>query len=152
MSVIFFLAHVSCEILHLSYTSLHLSYCKRIKACASIDGTKERRAKSLQVAASAFNSIESAGLKADSITYTSMIHAILNLCDDIHDRTNALSGVFQRCCEDGCLNQHILNTLIEENTEEEFSIITRGLVGYEQSIGIQSLPSQWSSRAQSVAQ
>jgi len=123
-----------------------------IKACAGIDGTKERRAKSLQVAASAFNSIESAGLKADSITYTSMIHAILNLCDDIHDRTNALSGVFQRCCEDGCLNQHILNTLIEESTEEEFSIITRGLVGYEQSIGIQSLPSQWSSRAQSVAQ
>ena len=47
-----------------------------------------------------------------------MIHAILNLCNDIHDRTNALLGVFKRCCKDGCLNQHILNTLIEENTKE----------------------------------
>jgi hypothetical protein len=115
----------------------------RIKACATSNGNSEQNAKALQIAASAFNSIGSAGLKADSATYTSMARAILNLSASSGDKVNALSGIFQRCCEDGCLNQHIVDTLVDETSKEEFAMIT-GSMGYEHGIQIENLPTKWS--------
>lgn len=101
----------------------------------------------MQIAASAFNSIESAGLKPDSITYMSMIHAILELSATSSDKINALSGIFQRCCADGCMNQLIMNTLVEETSKDEFSAITGGL---NRSIQLDELPAQWSRNSRAI--
>lgn len=76
-----------------------------------------------------------------------MVQAILYLSETSDNKVMALSGVFQRCCADGCLNQHILNTLTDQTTEEEFSAITGGLAGYEHSIQIDDLPAHWSKNA-----
>ena len=75
-----------------------------------------------------------------------MIHALLNLSLESSDRANALSNIFKRCCADGCLNQHILNTLADETSVDEFSSIFEGSRGCKQSIQLNSFPSQWSRR------
>ena len=76
-----------------------------------------------------------------------MVHAILELSETSEHKVNTLSGIFQRCCVDGCLNQHILNILTERLTAEEFSAITGGLEGYEESIQLGRLPAHWSKNA-----
>lgn len=80
-----------------------------------------------------------------------MMHAILKLSSSSSDKVNALSGIFQRCCADGCLNQHIINTLIDETSAEEFSTITGGLEGNENAVEISNLPPQWSFNSRAIA-
>ncbi|KAL3798151.1 hypothetical protein HJC23_005712 [Cyclotella cryptica] len=121
-----------------------------IKACASIKGNQERKEKSLQIAASAFKSIKSAGLTADTITYTSMIHAVLNLTGSSSYKVNSIAGIFKMCCADGCLNQHIMNTLVDAMSKEEFAIITG--MSNNNSLQIESLPPEWSSNSRTVSE
>jgi len=121
-------------------------FLKRIKACASIEGSIERKAQALQVAASVFNSIESTGLKTDSITYTSMFHAVLNLTEDATEKVDALSGIFQRCCADGCLNQHMMTILASKVSREELLSI----IGHEHAVDVENLPVEWSKHARTM--
>lgn len=96
---------------------------------------------------SAFDSIPSVGLRPDSITYTGMIHAILNLMEDSEERerANAITTIFRRCCEDGCLNQHILNVLSTSISESDYLLLT-GTTSLEEA-ALPSLPAEWSCRA-----
>ena len=96
---------------------------------------------------SAFDSIPSVGLRPDSITYTGMIHAILNLMEDSEERerANAITTIFRRCCEDGCLNQHILNVLSTSISEADYLSLT-GATSLEEA-ALPSLPAEWSCRA-----
>ena len=125
---------------------VYLSLC-RIKTCSSVTGNDERRRNALQIAMSAFDSIPSVGLRPDSITYTGMIHAILNLMEDSEERerANAITTIFRRCCEDGCLNQHILNVLSTSISESDYLLLT-GTTSLEEA-ALPSLPAEWSCRA-----
>ena len=100
----------------------------------------------MEVATHTFNSLSRAELKADSITYVSMTHAMLNLMEDSPEKTRVLAGLFRQCCDDGCLNQHILNTLDSFLTKKDFLTIT-GISSTEETPKIASLPSEWSVRA-----
>lgn len=79
-----------------------------------------------------------------------MLHAVLNLTGSSSDKVNTISGLFRMCCADGCLNQHIINTLAEAMSEEEFAIITG--MSNENSIQIESLPTEWSSNSRMVSE
>ena len=93
----------------------------------------------MHIAASAYNSLPSIGLKPDSVTYTSMMHVILNLMDDSTEKAKAIEGIFRRCCEEGCLNRHILKVLAEALSKEElFSIAGKDMASFS------SLPGEWS--------
>lgn len=116
-----------------------------MKACATPTENKEEKALALQIAASTFNSLSlpSTGLRPNSITYTSMIHALKNLIEDPLERTQAITGIFQQCCKDGCINQSMMNILAKATTEEQFKSIT----GYSSDKKtINELPSAWSRR------
>lgn len=114
----------------------------RMKACGKATGSEERKRKALQIAASAFNSLSSVGLRADSITYTSMIHAMVNLMEDSPEKTKAVAGIFQQCCDEGCLNQHILDTLAAKTPQDDFLSITG-----EKTSQISSFPAKWRHRS-----
>ena len=79
-----------------------------------------------------------------------MIHAVLNLTGSSSDKVNSISGIFRMCCADGCLNQHIINTLVDAMSEEDFAIITG--MSNENSIEIESLPPEWSSNSRTVSE
>jgi len=115
-----------------------------IKTC-SLVGPEEKE-DALQVAASTFNSLEAAGTRADSVTYTSMIHAVKNLIDDPEERARALTGTFAQCCEDECLNQRIIDTLSESLNDRDFATVT-GLSLEHGTPRIENLPPSWRSRA-----
>ena len=114
----------------------------RLKACATPTENKEEKALALQIAASTFNSLPSIpGLRPNSITYTSMIHVLKNLIEDPSERTQAITGIFQQCCKDGCINQSMMNILAKATTEDQFKLIT----GYPlDKKNINELPSAWS--------
>jgi hypothetical protein len=78
-----------------------------------------------------------------------MIHAILNLTENPQDKVNAMSGIFHMCCADGCLNQHILNTLADATSENEFAQIT-SLDGSHRH-AIETLPLEWSRDSRTVS-
>lgn len=121
-----------------------VSFNMLIKTCAAAnEGTDERRKNAIRIAVSAFGSLEAAGLSADSVTYTSMFRAMLNLMDNSTERTNALACVFRRCCEEGRLNQHIINTLLDAttNSAEDFQSIT-GIA--RTGDDLRNLPAEWS--------
>jgi hypothetical protein len=125
--------------INFSHTYLIGCVC-RIKICANATGSEERKMNALRIAVSVFNSLPSVGLKADSITYTGMIHALLNLMDDSLERSKAISGIFQKCCNDGFLNPHILNVLTSSISEDKFLSIT----GMSPKTDFASLPAEWS--------
>ena len=75
-----------------------------------------------------------------------MINVILNLIVDSTERINALGGIFRRCCEQGCLNQHIINVLAEKTTKDEFLFIT-GVSTTGKSLNVENFPSEWSQKS-----
>lgn len=75
-----------------------------------------------------------------------MIHAMINLVDDPAEKVKAISGIFNRCCEDGCLNQHMINLIIEATSEAEFLSIN-GVSAYRKPQMISNLPAKWSHRS-----
>lgn len=113
-----------------------------IRTCSRAEGNDMKNA--LQIAASAFNALDSAGLTADSVTYVGMIRAILNLVNDSEGKIGALTALFRQCCEGGFLNQHMLNILTQETSEDEFQSITG--IPWSQGFDaphIQCLPFEW---------
>lgn len=128
----------------INFPHTHLIRCVyRIKICANATGSGEKKLNALRIAISAFNSLSSVGLKADSITYTGMIHALLNLMDDSPERSKAISGIFQKCREDGYLNPHILNVLAASISEDKYLTIT----GITPKTEFASLPVEWSRKS-----
>lgn len=97
----------------------------------------------LRIAVAAFNSLPSVGLRPDSITYTGMIHALVNLMDDSDEKLKAISGIFLQCCDEGCLNPHILNILAASTSEDDYLSIT----GVSTKTEFSSLPAEWSRRS-----
>jgi len=119
-----------------------------IRTCSKAEVNDMRNA--LQIAASAFNALEAAGLTADSVTYVGMIRAILNLMNGSEGKIEALTVLFRQCCEGGFLNQHMIDILTEETSEDEFQSIT-GMSWSQGSdaLQIQSLPFEWSKNSTS---
>ncbi|KAL7470325.1 hypothetical protein ACHAXS_010558 [Conticribra weissflogii] len=117
-----------------------------IKTCASVFENEDAKINALQVAISAFSSLESIGISADSITYTSMVNVIKHLVDDPDEKFNALQGLFLRSCEQGFLNQHIINVLAECTSADQFQAIT-GMSSVETVPGVDTFPSEWSANA-----
>ena len=72
-----------------------------------------------------------------------MIHVLLNLVGDAELKINSLTGIFRKCCDEGCLNQHIINVLLEATTLDEFVSIT-GVSLHGKALYIESLPTEWS--------
>ncbi|KAL3763328.1 hypothetical protein ACHAW5_007720 [Stephanodiscus triporus] len=120
-----------------------ISFNIQIKNCAIATGSVERKMNALRIAVAAFNSLPSVGLRPDSITYTGMIHALLNLMDDSAEKFKAISGIFRQCCDEGCLNPHILNVLAASTSEDDYLSITGASTRTEFS----SLPAEWSRRS-----
>ena len=121
---------------------MHFIYF-RIKKCAMATGSAQRKMYALRIAVATFTSIPSAGLRPDSITYTGMIHALLNLMDDSAEKVKAVSEFFRQCCDEGCLNPHIMNVLAASTSEEIYSSIT----GVSMTTAFASLPAEWSQRS-----
>ncbi len=119
---------------------------RSIKTCASVFENEDAKINALQVAISAFSSLESIGISADSITYTSMVNVIKHLVDDPDEKFNALQGLFLRSCEQGFLNQHIINVLAECTSADQFQAIT-GMSSVETVPGVDTFPSEWSANA-----
>ena len=111
-----------------------------INTCSRSEEKKNMR-NALQIAASAYNALDTAGLTADSVTYVSMIRAILNLMNDPEGKVQALTALFRKCCEGGFLNQHMINVLAQDTTEDEFQSIT-GISGGPE-LQLESLPFEW---------
>ena len=110
------------SIFHIVFYSIH--DC-RITTCATVTGSEERCRDALQIAASAFNSLPSStGIKANEITYSGMIRALLNLMENSDERTKAIAGIFQQCCKDECLNQQLVDILAQATTEDQYLFIT----------------------------
>jgi len=118
----------------------------RIKTCASATGSEERKKSALQVAFSAYNSLPSAGLRAESITYISMFHAMINLMEDSPEKVTAIANIFQQCCDDGCLNQHMINILAGAMSAGDFLSIT-GVSSNKNTAQMKNLPAKWSQRS-----
>lgn len=124
-------------------------YYLRIKTCANVTGNKEKKQNALQIAASAYSSLSSVGLRADSFTYTSMINVMANLIEDPVEKIRAINGIFQHCCNEGRLCQHTVNNLSTLLSDEEFAEV----VGFSFNDGppkIKDLPSEWSHQATSL--
>ena len=128
--------HIGCE-------QNLVSFNIQIKKCANATGSEARKMNALRIAAAAFNSLPSVGLRPDSITYTGMIHALLNLMGDSAEKSKAVSGIFQQCCDEGCLNPHMLNILAAATSEENYFSIT----GFSPKTAFSSLPAEWSRRS-----
>lgn len=113
-----------------------------IKTCSKAEMNNARNA--LQIAASAYNNLDAAGLTADSVTYVSMVRAILNLMSGSVDKTDALTALFRKCCDGGFLNQHIINILSQETSQAELQSITGISPRGPDILQIQDLPNEWS--------
>ena len=119
-----------------------------IKACGKADGDELAKMDALLIATSAFDSLAEAGLKADSITYVGMMHAVINLMDDTKEKVDTLQAFFRRCCDDGCLNEWILDILAGALPEEhQFSYVTGGLSLKKGIPKLKSLPAGWRHRS-----
>ena len=117
-----------------------------IKTCSIAE--ENNAANALQIAASAFNSLDTSGFTADSVTFVSMFRAILNLMNDSSEKIDALTAIFRKCCDGGFLNQHIINILAEGTSEDELHSIT-GIIarGGPDELQIESVPNSWSRNA-----
>jgi hypothetical protein len=62
---------------------------------------------------------------------------------DSAEKSKAVSGIFQQCCDGGCLNPHILNILAAATSEENYFSIT----GFSPKTAFSSLPAEWSRRS-----
>ena len=72
---------------------------------------------------------------------------MINLMEE--EKVEAISGIFQQCCNQGRLNQHMVNLLQSSFSEEEFKSIT-GVSNPNnggQIPSIHTLPSEWSNHS-----
>jgi len=127
-----------------------ISFNILIKTCAKCangtDRSDERKRNALQIAASAFNSLPSVGLRADSVTYTGMMHVLLNLMDNSTEKMSAIGRIFRQCCNEGYLNQHILNILAAAISEDDMMAIT-GVSSIEEASTLNHLPPEWNQKS-----
>lgn len=122
-----------------------LSACAHTQCGADNKEVEETRRVVLQVAVSTFQLLrkdKSLG-GADSNAYKALLHVADNLIRDDAERLASVEDLFRKCCEDGQLNQWVLQALVQVAPGPHFW----KLVQKKSSHGIvrvQDLPSEWS--------
>lgn len=77
-----------------------------------------------------------------------MIRVMVNLMENSVDRTRAIAGIFRQCCEDGCVNQNIMDTLFQMTSKDQFLAITGiSLTDEKKDYVLSNLPTEWTYRA-----
>lgn len=80
-------------------------------------------------------------LHADAYTYTILLSVCANLLpkDDRATRFAHARAFFERCCEEGCVNDYVLRKLRQTVTEEDYL----SLVGYRGDQSAAGMPPSW---------
>jgi pentatricopeptide repeat protein len=84
-------------------------------------------------------------LEPDSITYSSLLHACSLLIADPHERQTAIQDVFQKCCEDGKVNELVLKRLSRVSSRDFLNTLVSE--DSTKQIRLESLPVEWTLHA-----
>lgn len=125
-----------------------ITYNSVILAAANSFGDSKIKAKALQIALIAFKTIMSSpNIRQSSRTYAIFLKALRKLHLQGVDRDTMVRKVFQSCCRDGLLNQHVFNqakiTCTSTKVMEEM-LFQSGYTGKIDNImDLKRFPKQW---------
>ena len=129
-----------------------ISYNTVLAAAANSFGKDEKvKRNCLTLAFEIFGKIQKdKGVRPTSLTYHYVFKVIRKFMPAGTKRFEFTSRIFQYCCNDGCINQHILHQLLQHLSEEEVRTLFGTALGPNEKLDLsveERLPPEWRSQA-----
>ena len=125
-----------------------LSACAQTQCVGAADNEKMCH-DILQVAVSTFRLLRSDRSLggADSNSYKALFHIANNLIQNETERVASIEDLFRKCCEDGQVNQWVLQSLLQVAPRQHFWRLVRKDSSHG-IVKVHDLPSEWSRNAE----
>lgn len=115
-----------------------------IDVCAE-SGAKQDSRKIMTLALRTVEEMQSLGLNADSTTYAALLKACNNLISDGHERQRILKNVFSKACEEGLLDQDVLEQFKQAASTYVFADV---VIAHSREVeGMKVVPESWTRKA-----
>ena len=115
-----------------------------IDVCAHSGAKKDSR-KIMTLALRTVEDMKSHGLHPDSTTYTALLGACHNLIADGHERQKILENIFTKACEEGYVDQHLLEQFKHAASTYLFA---KAVISHSREIeGMKVVPESWTRQA-----
>ena len=125
-------------------------YTAVLNSCAYAIGDDAEKADAMQIATTTFDELcNSRYGKPNHVTYAAYLTACRNLLPAGGTRAASMTSVFQKCCEDGQVNDLIIRRLESALTKEQLRELYQS-VGLEggQDMELSQLPAEWKQNVQ----
>jgi pentatricopeptide repeat protein len=77
--------------------------------CSSISGSNDEKLEALELAVKSFQTMKNEGIQSDSHTFIYLMLCSRNLISDKDEQAAAIEEFFQRCCQEGLVNEAVLS-------------------------------------------
>ena len=127
-----------------SEESIVAAYNAFIRVCGSNEAAEDEEANILVLreALQAVQDLRSRyNISPDSETYTALLDACKNLLSLGEERSRAIQSVFETCCEEGLVNEHVLSALKHSVSPEQYLSLVIGKS--EEVEGTRMVPEEW---------
>lgn len=125
-------------------------YTAVLNSCAYAIGDDAEKADAMQIATTTFNELcNSEYGKPNHVTYATYLTACQNLLPEGETRAASMTSIFQKCCEDGQVNDLIIRRLAGALTKKQLHELyqTVGLDG-DKAMDVALLPVEWKQNVQ----
>jgi hypothetical protein len=115
-----------------------------LDVCANCGSEQDSR-KTLTLALRTVEEMKSLGLRPDSTTYTALLGACNNLIPDGHERQKILKNIFSKACEEGLLDQNVLEQFKQAASTYVFA---EAVIAHSREVeGMKVVPESWTRQA-----
>jgi hypothetical protein len=119
-------------------------YTAVVNAAAYTVGDTTEKENAFQIATNAFKDLGASNYgKPNHVTYGAYMTACRNLIPEGDSRASTVEGVFKKCCQDGMLNDMVLQRVESALTTEQFKGMLVNDVSAGGSMDVASLPKEW---------
>ncbi|CAJ1954395.1 unnamed protein product [Cylindrotheca closterium] len=116
-----------------------------IDVCANCGSTENSR-KTMTLVLRIFDEMRSNGLQPDSSTYAALLEACNNLIQDGQERQKVLKRVFVKACDDGYVNQTVLEQFKKSASTYSFANV---VISHSREVeGMKVVPESWTRNIQ----
>jgi hypothetical protein len=122
-------------------------YTAVLNSCAYAIGDDAEKAEAMNIATTTFDELcNSRYGKPNHVTYAAYLTACRNLLPEGETRATSMTRVFQKCCEDGQVNNLIIRRLESALTKEQLRELFQS-VGQDK-MELSQLPAEWKQNVQ----
>ncbi len=120
------------------------TYNAAIDACAKCYGTPEQQANALKIAFAVNKAISAAKLKANHVTYATLLKAANTLLVSGKEKNEVVKAVFDRCKKEGYVDMTVLKTFKLAADQDLFYEVLECAKDRNGNVDFDLIPSDWS--------